>query len=427
MVNRLYSFYTLAFYLASPLILGRLWWRGRDDIAYRQRIGERFGHYQSKPVAQSIWLHAVSYGEAVAAESLIKQLMTSYPEHTIVITTMTITGSQRITSQFGAQVQHVYIPYDLPAAIRRFIKHFNPKMGILMETELWPNLLKTCEQHNIPMMIANGRLSMRSTRGYARIKPMVNKMVNSLSIIATQSKTDAKRFKLLGANKKSVHVAGNLKNDFTPPQDQIDAGKQLRATINQPRPVWVAASTHEGEEAMVLEAYREIKNTIPDCLLILVPRHPERFDSIFELCSQCDFTVIRRSKQDPIRSETDILLGDTMGEMFIFYAMSDVALVAGSLQPIGGHNLLEPTSVGIPIITGPHLFNTADVNQLFPKDKARREVSNTQELAQAVTTLLQHPEKRVQLVHNAQRRWQANQGALNRHLNLINELIDQRN
>lgn len=417
------SVYTILFYLAIPLILLRLWWKGRKLPQYRQRIRERFGFYSNTGLGSCIWLHAVSYGESVAADELIKNILKTYPDTPLLITNMTITGSQRVQSQFSDQVQHVYVPYDVPFTINRFLKHFNPKLAIIMETELWPNLHRICHQHKIPILLANARLSKKSTRNYAKIKSFIKNVLDYITIIAPQSRTDGKRFKLLGANKNKIIVTGNLKCDLTPPQDQIDLAKKHRANWPNPRPVFVAASTHDGEETLVLEAFSAIKKNIPDCLLILVPRHPNRFDDVWTLCDQSEFAPVKKTDHPVLNNDVDILFGNTMGEMYYFYSLADVAFVGGSLVPIGGHNLLEPTAIGVPIVTGPHLFNTAELENFFPKDVARIEVTDEHSLADAMISLLQDAQQRQELVSHAQKKWKESQGALEKTMALVKQLM----
>lgn len=418
--------YTTCFYLALPLILLRVLWRSRQLPQRRQRVAERFGRYHTPALKQSIWLHAVSYGEMVAAEQLIEHLLQRYPTYTLVITNMTLTGSQRTQAQFKDRVVNVYLPYDLPFAIKRFLAHFKPTVGIIMETELWPNLLSQCQDNAIPVILANARLSERSLKGYGKICSLTQPMLNQLSHICAQSETDAQRFEQLGAPVDRVSVLGNLKNDLMPNQDHIARALNDKAHWeNNTRPVLIAASTHEGEEAIILEALHTIKAALPELLLILVPRHPERFDSVTQLCQQQDFEVLARSCDLPPTPDTDILLGDSMGEMYYFYALSDVALVAGSLVPIGGHNIIEPIMVGLPVLTGPHLFHIAELQAIFPAPQCRLEVTDSQSLAQTIIKLMGSTPLRQELVCAAQKAHANNQGALKRHLALIGQFVTQ--
>lgn len=418
------SLYTVLFYVSLPLICLRLWWRGRKLPAYRQRIGERMARYTSPALKECLWLHAVSYGETVAANDLIEQLLEHYPNTPILITNMTTTGSERVRHQFADRVHNVYLPYDLPSLVKRFLAHFRPKLGIIMETELWPNLLQQCHNQGIPILLANARLSEKSTRGYAKISPMTRRMLSHIHTIAAQTRTDARRFQLLGASKQQTVVFGNLKYDLQPNDQQIAQGLNAKALWQaNNRPVWIAASTHEGEEEIVLTAHTQLKKQHPDLLLILVPRHPDRFQDVAELCQRQGYRLLRHSEQVSPNRNTDILLGDTMGEMFYFYAQSDVVFLGGSIMPIGGHNIIEPISVGLPVLTGPHLHHIAEMQNLFPKDQCRLEVNDATELASAVDTLLTHPEQASRLVHAAQTAHTANQGALKKHLQRIHSLL----
>lgn len=423
-MNRLY---TLLFYLALPFIVARLWWRGRKLPAYRQRIKERFGFYNTPKHAQTLWVHAVSYGEMVAADNLVNHLLEHYSDQHIVITNMTTTGAERAQQRFASKmpdrVTQVYLPYDFPGAIKRFLRHFQPRFGLIMETELWPNLLRYCHRRQMPILLANARLSTRSTRGYARIKSLTGPMMHAIQHIGAQTRTDARRFKLLGAKNAQLSVVGNVKFDAEPNVEQITRAKTTRQNWTRPqRPVFIAASTHEGEEAQVLEAFAKIKTHQPETLLILVPRHPDRFADVLGLCQTKPYQVARHSQQEQPTSDTDILLGDTMGELFYFYGLSDVAFVGGSLTPIGGHNLIEPISAEVPVITGPHLFHQAEIQQRFPQGRCRLVVSDADALAKAVLTLFHNESQRTELITTARKIWLESQGALARHCALIDAM-----
>lgn len=404
-----------------PAILLRMWWRGRKNPAYRQRLWERFGYYKTDPLPQCIWLHAASYGETVAAEQLIEQLLSHYPELPLLITNMTITGSNRVRERFKDRVRHVYTPYDVPAGVKRFLKHFKPKLGIIIETELWPNLLEHCHDQNIPILLANARLSESSARGYNKIKKFTKKMLGCLTHIAAQSQTDADRFLFLGANSDQISVVGNLKCDISADKIQIEQGKAKRST----RPTWIAASTHDGEETQVLASLASVKKQHPDSLLILVPRHPERFDDVTQLCQAKGFKTQRYTSKTELTSDVDILIGDTMGQLYYFYAMADIAFVGGSLVPIGGHNILEAIVADLPVITGPHLFSIAEMNQQFPTPACRLEATNSDTLAKAVIMLLDDKNTRRQLTQSARTALMSNHGALDKHIGLIKNITPQ--
>ncbi len=379
--------YTFIFYLLVPLILLRLLWRGRQSPAYWQRWAERFGFCPILSVPQNLWIHAVSMGEVQAAVPLIQALRTRFPEQSILVTTMTPTGSQRVREVFGDSVWHVYLPYDLPGAIARFLARTQPRLLILMETELWPNLLSACRARSIPVILANARLSARSAAGYQHIAGLTRKMLANVTAVAAQTEVDAARFIELGASPTKVHVTGSIKFDTRLPADVSEKAVLLRCQWGTERAVWIAASTHEGEEAAVLDAFSELKQAFNQLLLMLVPRHPERFNRVAALCQQRGFLVARRSAGD-VSPKTDIYLGDTMGELPLLYVACDVAFVGGSLVPIGGHNLLEPAAVGLPVIMGPHVFECAEICRRLLEAQAAHQVNDAMQLAKAVKMYL---------------------------------------
>jgi 3-deoxy-D-manno-octulosonic-acid transferase len=415
--------YTFSFYLLLPFILLRLLWRSKKNVAYRQRIAERLGYYATAPLAQSIWIHAVSYGEAVAAEPLIARVKQLFPDYPIVVTTMTITGSARVVKIWGSQVHHVYLPYDLPGALQRFFAQTNPRFAIIMETELWPNLLNYAGNRKLPILLANARLSERSLAGYRRLANFFSTMINNIHLVAAQSHEDAARFITLGVSQDRVSVTGNLKFDIAPPDHLITAGKQTRAQWSQFDYVWVAASTHVGEEEQILQSFARIRQHLPKTLLILVPRHPERFQEVADLCVKHNFTIARRSLQQTPDMTTQVFLGDTMGELYFFYAMADVAFVGGSLVPIGGHNLLEPSALKIPVIIGQYSFNFTAVCQLLKNAEALITVSTLDELTSAVLKLLQNEQQRVQQGARGYAVVIQNRGAVEKHMVLIKKIL----
>jgi 3-deoxy-D-manno-octulosonic-acid transferase len=388
--------YTIIIYLLAPLALLRLWLRGRKDPAYRLRWAERFGFYADKKIpAKAVWVHAVSVGETIAAIPLIKDLLAKgYP---VVLTNMTITGSQRAQALFGDKVIHYYLPYDLSGAVQRFYKHVQPQLGIIMETEIWPNLYIYAEKNKIPLILANARLSEKSMKHYAYFPGLFRPALNRLTHIAAQGQKDAERFIQLGAPSERVSVMGNIKFALEVPQTARDNGKLLREKMHD-RPVLVAASTHSGEEEQVLQAFRAVQQEIPNALLILVPRHPERFDQVAELLTREHFTFTRRSQKDETAlANVNVFLGDTMGEMLMFYAAADLAFVGGSLIPIGGHNVLEPAALSVPSITGPHTFNFTEIMQLMTTAHACLQVQTAQQLGEVVIDLLNDSAKRQQM------------------------------
>ncbi|PKM25430.1 MAG: 3-deoxy-D-manno-octulosonic acid transferase, partial [Gammaproteobacteria bacterium HGW-Gammaproteobacteria-12] len=359
-MNRL--LYTLLLHLALPLIALRLALRARKAPAYARRINERFSLGLPAMKPGGIWVHAVSVGESIAAAPMIRALQARYPDLPITVTCMTPTGSERIQALFGESVQHCYLPYDLPWAAARFLDRAQPRLAVVMETELWPNHIHQCARRGIPVALANARLSERSARGYARFAKLTAPMLAELSLIAVQTQTEAQRFLDLGARPGCVEVTGSIKFDLKIDAELLQRADALRqhwqATT---RPVWIAASTHAGEDEIILAAHRQLLGKHPDALLILVPRHPERFNSVSELCLGQDLTTRRRSTGEAVQAGDQVLLGDTMGELLFLYALADIAFVGGSLVANGGHNLLEPAALGKPVLSGPHLFNFLEI------------------------------------------------------------------
>ncbi len=411
--------YSLIFYIAMPGILLRLWWRSRKAPAYIHRLSERFGYFSFPTDQRSIWVHAVSVGESIAATPLIKQLQQNYPNIPIVVTNMTPTGSAQIKKTFGDSVYNVYVPYDIPGAVNRFLQRTRPHLGIIMETELWPNLIHYANRRNIPVLLANARLSERSARGYRRIKAITKPIVTKLSLVAAQSDDDGKRFLSLGLPKENLMVTGSIKFDIEPPKTLTHEGRSLRHSWDIDRPVWVAASTHPGEEEKVLKAFAQIRAALPNALLILVPRHPERFTEVAELCERYSYNVLRRSKGQPCHADIDIFLGDSMGELFLFYAMCDVAFVGGSLVQTGGHNILEPAALGLPIVSGSALFNFAEISQMLQKAGAMQVVQSENELATVMIDLLQNKTLAKESGRKGLQVIAQNQGALHKHIQWI--------
>jgi len=415
--------YTTLFTLGLPFIILRLIWRGFRAPAYWHRWSERFGASPTLSQKPVIWIHAVSVGEVEACRPLVKALQTEYPKHQLLITTMTPTGSARVKLLFSDSVVHCYLPYDIPFAIKRFLHRTKPQFGIIMETEIWPNLLSICHQSDIPLVLANARLSERSAKGYARFSGFIRSVLNDLSLIAAQGADDKKRFQQLGAENKKVHAIGNLKYEINLPASLKEQAAAMRNMWDNNRPVLVAASTHEGEEEMLLHAARQIRAHFADLLLIIVPRHPERFDRVAALAQKSGINTLRRSEHRPCPSDVQVLIVDTMGELPLFYAASDVAFVGGSLVPHGGHNLLEPAILGRAVVTGPHFFNFNEITKQFLGADAALQVNDTQELAKTVITLLQNSEQRAQMTEAGLKLIANSQGASTRLVNLIKHNI----
>lgn len=374
--------YSLLLYLATPLIWLRLLWRARWQPEYLQHLSERYGFYDQPAVDRLIWVHAVSVGETRAAQPLIEGLLARWPEHRILLTGMTPTGRAAGRQVYGERVIQAYLPYDYPGATDRFFRHFAPAFGVLMETEIWPNLLAAARSRRVPVMLANARLSARSARGYGKLDALVRPAFAALSGVAAQTAGDAKRISARGA--ATVEVSGNLKFDVTPADEQIELGRQWRATIGQ-RPVWLAASTREGEEMLVLEAWREVK--VADALLVLVPRHPQRFAEVAALLQQHDLKTVRRSGGLP-SADTEVWLGDSMGEMAAYFTLADLAFIGGSLLPLGGQNLIEAAACGCPVLVGPHTFNFLQATEDAIAAGAARRVASPAALGAAVNELL---------------------------------------
>ena len=420
------TLYTLLFHLGLPLVAIRLWLRARKAPAYARRIGERFAMNLPAMQPGGIWVHAVSVGESIAAAPMIRELLKRYPQLPITVTCMTPTGSERIQALFANEprIQHCYLPYDLPWAAARFLERVKPKLGVIMETELWPNHIHQCAKRGIPVALANARLSERSAKGYARFAGLTRPMLEEMSLIAVQTEAEAERFRLLGARPECVEVTGSIKFDLSIDPQLLIKARELREQWQaQERPVWIAASTHEGEDEIVLAAHRQLLASYPNALLILVPRHPERFNSVFELCRREGFATVRRSSGESVEAQTQVLLGDSMGELLVLYALADSAFGGGSLVPNGGHNLLEPAALAKPVLSGPHLFNFLEIAAKLRDAAALEEVDDAQGLAVAVQRLFELPQDAQRMAQAGLKVMQLNQGALQRLLDGLARLI----
>lgn len=421
-MNRL--LYTLLLHLALPLIALRLALRARKAPAYAHRVKERFSLGLPAMKPGGIWVHAVSVGESIAAAPMIRALQARYPELPITVTCMTPTGSERIQAMFGGSVQHCYLPYDLPWAAARFLDRVQPRLAVVMETELWPNHIHQCAKRGIPVALANARLSERSARGYARFRKLTAPMLAELSLIAVQTQAEAQRFLELGARPDCVEVTGSIKFDLKIDAELLQRAAELRRQWQaEQRPVWIAASTHAGEDEIILAAHRQLLSTSPNALLLLVPRHPERFDSVYELCIKQGLTTRRRSTGESVQAGDQVLLGDTMGELLFLYALADIAFVGGSLVANGGHNLLEPAALGKPVLSGPHLFNFLEIAAQLREAGALGEVENQTQLADKVAQLLSEPGEVQRMSQAALAVLKANQGALERLLEGLRRLM----
>lgn len=417
--------YTAILRLVFPLIWLRLWLRGRQSPEYRLRWRERLGFADTPaPGSRPLWLHAVSVGETLAAQPLVAAIRAAYPDLPLLITTMTPTGSERVRAIWGDAVQHVYAPYDYPGAIARFLRHWRPCALVVMETELWPNTLAAVRGHGLPVLLANARLSERSARGYAKAGALTREMMQNLSVVAAQDQATASRFCALGLPSARVMVTGSLKFDIT-----ISAGQTALAQTWREqhalgdRPVWVAASTHPGEDEYMLAAHALLRQRLPDALLILVPRHPERFQRVAELIDATGLCYVKRSTQAVVQAETAVWLGDSMGELMSWLALAQAAFVAGSLVPRGGHNVLEPLALGVPALTGPHDFNFASINAELSAAGALQTVQDAAALADALYALMTDAGLAQARRESGLRVIAANQGAVARQLALLAPLL----
>jgi 3-deoxy-D-manno-octulosonic-acid transferase len=381
--------YRLLLWLAFPYLLARLWWRGRQEPRYRENPGERLGFYRTQPRRPVIWLHAVSLGETRAAEPLLRALQRRHPDCDLLITQMTATGREAAQQLFGDSAQVAWLPYDYPSAVRRFLRHFRPRLGILMETEIWFHLVAECERFRVPLVLANARMSARSARGYAVVGPLVRSALESLSAVAAQTAADADRLRALGA--RAVQVTGNLKFDVEPAAGSDSLAAQFRQRFGNRR-VLLAASTREGEEELLLDALE--RDPLGDALLVIVPRHPQRFDAVAQLLAARGLKHARRSASGPLDADCRIVLGDSMGEMAAYYRACDVAFVGGSLLAYGGQNLIEACAAGVPVLVGPYTYNFAQAAESAIAAGAALRVDRAQEAVRQARLLLGDPDLR---------------------------------
>jgi 3-deoxy-D-manno-octulosonic-acid transferase len=416
------TFYSCLFYLLIPFILVRLIWRANNAPAYRDRWGERFALYNKKFSLNVIWFHAVSVGEAEALFPLVRQIQQQFPDQKILITTTTPTGSARVKAAMPS-VEHVYLPYDISFAVNRFMRCFKPKLAVFMETEIWPNLFSVCGKNKIPLYIINARLSEKSASGYRKIPGLVTSTLAHVKLIATQTREDAVRFISVGARPESVQTLGNLKFDIDVSDEIIRQGLQLKVEFFGGRYVWIIASTHKDEEIIFLEIYIKLKQQIPELLLVIVPRHPERFDDVKRLCEQCRLAVVMRTSGQACRQSTDVYLVDTMGELKMFYTAADVAFVGGSMVPVGGHNLLEAAAVGTPVLFGPFMANFKEIAEGVLRQDAAIQCQNDNEIISAIIALHEDPAYSEALADKAKGFVRQNQGAITRIFdNLVQEI-----
>ena len=413
--------YSAALYVLVPVTVYHLIWRGFRQPAYLQRWGERYGVYRAPATDPVLWVHAVSVGEVNAAAPLVDALLVRHPQHRVLVTTITPTGSARARARWGERVEHVYLPYDLPGAVARFLRHFRPRIGLILETELWPNLLFGCRGHGVPALIVNGRLSERSLQGYGLLKPLLGRALRSLRGIVAQSDADAGRFLRLGASPRTTVVGGNLKFDIAADPQAPEFARAFRAAEGA-RPAWIAASTHPGEEAAVLALHRRLRRRWPQLLLIWAPRHPERFRPVAHAAAQAGFrTATRQMTHQPDAGDA-VFVVDTLGELARFYACADVAFVGGSLEDIGGHNLLEPAAAGTAMVTGPHLRNFADIAAQLEAAGALRIGADEATVGDALEALLADEGARAAMAAAARGLLAQGRGALRRTLAFVDAM-----
>ena len=419
MMRRRFSLrlYSLLIYCAVPFALGAVLWRGLRDRRHWQGLGERFGGGRRLNAAPSIWLHAVSLGEMSAAAPLVRALRLKYPQYPLVLTTATLTGRARAAVLFGDGAEVRFLPYDTPGAVARFLDRIRPRLALIVETELWPNLFAECERRGVPLVLASARLSAKSVARYRRLGNLFRGLFSAVSLVAAQTDEDAERFIAIGAQRARTRVVGNIKFDTSLGAEAIDKGRALRVSFGAARPTWIAGSTHAGEEEQVLAAHETLRNGLPDALLLLVPRHPDRFEAVAELLSRRQLRFTRRSGGGG--GGAQVLLVDTVGELESLYASADAAFVGGSLVPIGGHNLLEPAALGLPVLTGPHHFNGKDIARLMLDQGAALQVGNAQELAAALARLLADPQERRRIGDIGRHIVESNRGSVARLLGLI--------
>lgn len=415
--------YSCLFYLLTPFILARLTWRSIKAPPYRYRWAERFGFYSKKNAGGVIWFHAVSVGEAEALFPLAKKIQQQRPDATLLITTTTPTGSARVKAVMRDSVEHVYLPYDMPGAINRFVRCFRPRLAVIMETEIWPNLFAYCGKHHVPLYIINARLSEKSANGYQKVPALIVPALAHIKLIAAQTQDDAKRFVSIGAKAEQVKVLGNIKFDIDVANETIEQGLQLKADLFAGRFVWLIASTHKDEEAIFLDIYKQIKTAIPELLLVIAPRHPERFGEVKKICEHHALSVAVRTSGECCDRRTDVYLADTMGELKMLYAASDVAFVGGSMVPVGGHNILEAAAVGVPVLFGPYMENFKEIAEGVLRQDAAIQCQSNEEIIRAVISLHADSASRQSLAEKGRLFVRQNQGAITRIFDILEQDI----
>ncbi|EGR2041887.1 lipid IV(A) 3-deoxy-D-manno-octulosonic acid transferase [Vibrio parahaemolyticus] len=415
--------YTLLLALASPLLLFGLYKSKPNKPKFGSRWKEHFGITPKlKSNDKPIWIHAVSVGESIAATPLIKALKEQNPEQSILVTTTTSTGAEQI-AKLGDLVEHRYMPIDFGFAVKSFLKVIQPKKMLIIETELWPNTLHNVHKAGIPITVVNARLSEKSCQNYAKIQWLFNQLHPCLTQVLCQTYSDAERFERLGVEKKKLSVTGSIKFDIQISEQVKQQGQQLRAQLGNDRPIWIAASTHKGEDELVLDAHRQVLKSHPNALLVLVPRHPERFDDVFTLCQHQGFNAVRRTSTHAVETNTQVYLGDTMGEMLTLIGAADICFMGGSLigDKVGGHNVLEPAALGIPVVSGSSYYNFTEIVKAMRHQKAIMLIESSQQLSLFITSLLRDDNHRFALSKKTTAFVAGNAGALNKTLKGIEE------
>lgn len=408
-----------------PFVFLKLLWRGYKAPEYRARKLERFGIFKAPSIKNSIWVHAVSVGEVLAAEPIIREIQSRYPDKDVVITSMTPTSSELIKKLFGDSVFHVYAPYDLPWLVDAFLRRIQPDLLIIMETELWPNTIHRARIRNCSVVLANARLSERSAKGYRRLKPAVGWMLNELCLVICQHQNDAKRFASLGIDETKISVTGSVKYDLDIGSHHIEKGLAHKQKLASNQPIWIGASTHEGEDARLLDVHKSIRQKFPSALLILVPRHPERFENVYHLALAKKFKTYRRTECESIPSDAEVFVVDAMGELLDFYAASNIAFIGGSLVEVGGHNPIEPGALGLPIVMGLHVFNFEAICQKLLSVGGLFIAESDDVLKEKLLELMSDSEKAKSMGQCALKEIEASKGAVLRVVDALSPLLDQ--
>ncbi len=419
----MYAVYVLLTWLALPFVVATEAWQSLRNPESRGRLAQRLGYVQALPRPGCLWVHAVSVGEVQAAASLVQALRARHVELPIVLSTVTPTGAQRARTLFGDAVRHCYLPFDTPGAMRRFLDRVQPRLAVMLETEIWPALYRELGRRRVPLVMASARLSARSVDRYRRVGSLIRETLATGVVIGAQSATDAERFRAIGAPPDRIHVTGNVKLDLQIPQAAIDAGRDFRRRLGPNRPVWIAGSTHEGEEDAALAAHVAARTRHPEALLIIVPRHPQRFDAVRAELRRRGVKFAQRSSGGEPAAADEVFLLDTLGELQAFYAAADVAFVGGTLVPVGGHNLLEPAVLGLPVLAGPHTHNAAEIAELLESSGALTIVRDREELARAVSGYLDDPARAAEAGARGRAAVEQSRGAVDRLVAMIEPLL----